>query len=133
MALEETTAEPCRCMQWYIRGLHRVSDIQLNSVSIPPTSKTQVVHTWSLRQMTLSLKVLSHRQVTEGFNTNLPNQTNNKLFLYQQRTFMNRTRYYNAPCRIRARPGVHMKPWQKITKLPYLFTASGVRSGERAP
>jgi len=43
LALEETTAEPCRCMQWYIRGLHRVGDRKLTSVSIPPTSKTQVV------------------------------------------------------------------------------------------
>jgi len=132
LALEETTAEPCRCMQWHIRGLHHVRDRNLTSVSIPPTSKTQVVQTWSLWQMTLSFKVLSHRQATEGFNTNLPNKTNNVLFLYPQRIFM-RTRNYNAPWRIRARPGVHMKPWQKLTKLPSLFTTSGVRSGERAP
>lgn len=133
MAVEETTAEPCRCMQWYIRGLHRVGGRQLTSVIISATSKTQVIQIWSLRQMTLPFKVLSHRQATEGFNTNLPNKTNKVLFLYPQRIFMTRTRNYNAPCRLRARPGVHMKPWQKLKKLPSLFTTSGVRSGERAP
>lgn len=90
------------------------SPYDVSSVIMPPTSKAQGVQTWSLWQMTLSFKVLSYRQATDRFNTKLPNKSNKILFQNPQRIFVNRTRNETAPCRIRARPGVHMKPWQKL-------------------